>query len=66
MCIGGTPSVPSIPERQAAKQPQTAAADSSGDQRRKRMMYAASILTTPQGAMGSPNTTATMKSVTGA
>jgi len=66
MCIGGTPDVPSVPERQLAKQPQSSAADSSGDARRRRLMYAASILTTPQGATGAPNTTANMRSVTGA
>lgn len=66
MCIGGTPDVPSVAQRQEAKQPQTVAADSSGDARRKRLMYAASILTTPQGAIGAPATTATMRSVTGA
>lgn len=66
MCVGGTPDVPTVAQRQDAKQPQSVAADSSGDARRRRLMYAASILTTPQGALGSPNTTANMKSVTGA
>lgn len=67
MCVGGTPDVPSVPERQSAKAPDKSGAggSTSGDAARRRMAFASSILTSSQGAMGAPNTTAGMKSVTG-
>lgn len=67
MCVGGTPDVPAVPERQSAKAPDKSSVGgtTSGDAARRRMQFASSILTSSQGAMGAPNTTAAMKSVTG-
>lgn len=59
MCTGGTPDVPSVPERQSVKQPLTAAGgvSTTNDERRRRGMMA-TILTSSQGALASANTTA--------
>ncbi|MGL5734207.1 MAG: hypothetical protein ACRCYS_05000 [Beijerinckiaceae bacterium] len=66
MCLSA-PDVPQTVERQSAKAPDKgAAADRVDDGRKRRMAYAASILTSPQGVMGAPKTTATMPAVTGA
>lgn len=59
MC-GGSPDVPTVPERQAARMPDGGNLDQrSSDQRRRRFAYAASVLTSPQGVLGQPSTTAT-------
>ena len=66
MCVIGTPALPSVPERQSARAPdKSGSGGTTGDAARRRMQFASSILTSSQGAMGAPNTTAGMKSVTG-
>lgn len=60
MCTGGTPDVPSVPERQSVKQPVTDAGvrgQTNEDERRRRGMLA-TILTSPQGALTPASTTA--------
>jgi hypothetical protein len=54
MCIS-TPDVPNIPERQAVKLPSDSAGDRAGLAARRRRGLYASILTSPQGALGSAN-----------
>lgn len=57
MCIGiKTPQIPTLPERQAVKLPDNGAPDSRASllARRRRGLYA-SILTSPQGALGTAN-----------
>lgn len=67
MCIPSAPDVPTVPERQAAKAPDKGqTADRVDAAKRRRMSYAASILTSPQGVMGAPSTTAAMPTKTGA
>ena len=69
MCVGGgTPDVPTVPERQSAKQPESAGgtAGRAADIAKRRMQYAASILTSPQGVLGAAGTTANMPATTGA
>lgn len=61
MCMGGTPDVPSVPERQSVKQPVTDAGArgmANDDERRRRGMLA-TILTSSQGALAPVSTTAT-------
>lgn len=60
MCTGGTPDVPSVPERQSVKQPVTEAGrdQTTNDERRRRGMLA-TILTSSQGALAPVATTAT-------
>lgn len=66
MCISA-PDVPQSAERQAAKAPDKGSVTDRLDvAKRRRMSYAASILTSPQGVMGAPSTTATMSTKTGA
>lgn len=66
MCMSA-PDVPVTPERQAARAPDKGAtADRVDAARKRRMSYAASILTSPQGVMGAPATTAAMSTKTGA
>ena len=62
MCVStSVPDVPTTPERQAAKLPDgTQTADRVDDRARRRMAYAASILTSPQGVLGGAATTANM------
>lgn len=60
MCVGGTPDVPSTPERQSVKQPVTDASVrgmTNEDERRRRGMLA-TILTSSQGALAPVSTTA--------
>ncbi|ODP39265.1 hypothetical protein [Sphingomonas turrisvirgatae] len=57
MCVSAkAPDVPSIPERQATKLPDQGATAGRSDAmaRRRRGLYA-SILTSPQGALGAAN-----------
>jgi len=55
MCVGGTPDVPAIAERQAVKLPDGGDLDArSEDRRRRRMAYAAAIRA---GSLGQPSTT---------
>lgn len=55
------PKVPQVAERQVAKAPEKGlAADRVDDAKRRRMAYAASILTSPAGVKGLPSTTANM------
>lgn len=66
MCVSA-PDVPQSAERQAAKAPdKSGVADRLDAAKRRRMSYAASILTSPQGVMGAPQTTANMSAKTGA
>lgn len=56
MCMGGTPEMPTVPERQAAKLPDGGSATNRDDQmaaRRRALM--ATVLTSNSGAMGSPS-----------
>lgn len=65
MC--SVPDVQRAPERQAAKAPDGGAVtDRSDERQRRRMAMAASILTSPSGAMGTPATTAGAKTALGA
>ena len=68
MCVGGgVPDVPTVPERQATKLPDgSQAAERTDDRARRRMAYAASILTSPQGVLGQAATTANLSATTGA
>jgi hypothetical protein len=60
MCIGGTPDVPSVPERQAERSPDNGdPTRRSNERQRRRMAFASSILTAPGGTLGQPTTTAT-------
>ncbi len=57
--MGGTPDVPSVPERQATKLPdQGSTANSDKDSRRRRRAMIAGLVTSPQGALGTASTTA--------
>ena len=59
MCTG-TPDVPSVPERQQMKLPdQGSNAFSDKDSRRRRRAMIAGLVTSPTGAMGTANTSAT-------
>ncbi len=66
MCVGGgVPDVPTVPERQATKLPDgSQSAERTDDRARRRMAYAASILTSPTGVLGQAATTANMASAT--
>jgi hypothetical protein len=66
MCLS-SPDAPVVAQRQAARDPQSSQRTGNDqDRMRRRMAYAASIMTSPQGATGAPATTATMRSTTGA
>jgi hypothetical protein len=57
MCVSAkAPDVPAIPERQSVRLPDNGATQARSDAsaRRRRGLYA-SILTSPQGALGSAN-----------
>lgn len=60
MCVGKTPDVPTIPERQATQLPDNGSTASQVDAnaKRRRGLYA-SILTSPTGTMGAPNVSGT-------
>ena len=60
MCIGGAPSAPpTVPLKQAAKAPDAGSTDTSvNSTARRRLAYAATVLTSPTGTMGAPSTTA--------
>jgi hypothetical protein len=59
MCVGGTPNVPSVPERQSVKQPSADARGlSQDDEMRRRRGMMATILTSSQGALTPVSTTA--------
>ncbi len=67
MCVGtpDVPDTPAVPERQATKLPDgSQAAERTDDRARRRMAYAASILTSPTGVLGGAATTANMASAT--
>jgi len=53
MCMSA-PSVPSVPERQAAKLPDQGAADNAGISSKFRRAILAGLITSPQGVLGSP------------
>ncbi len=59
MCTS-TPDVPTIPERQVTKLPDSGSTAGNADAaaKRRRGLYA-SIMTSPQGTVGTPATTAT-------
>lgn len=66
MCLS-TPTVQKPAERQAARAPDGGAVTARSDEaQRRRMAMAASILTSPQGALGAPMTTAGAKTALGA
>lgn len=52
MCIGGTPDIPAVPERQATKLPDQGATFSDKDSRRRRLALMSGLVTSPQGALG--------------
>jgi hypothetical protein len=59
MCVGGTPDVPTVPERQASKLPDggnTASRTQDALKRRRALM--ATVLTGPNGVLGNPSVTA--------
>lgn len=57
MCMGGTPEVPTVPERQAAKLPDGGGtANDSAQRNARRRALMATILTSPSGTMGAPAT----------
>ena len=58
MCTGGTPDVPSVPERQSVKQPMSDVRAQTGDDERRRRGMLATILTSSQGALAPVSTTA--------
>lgn len=66
MCIGGgTPDLPSVPERQATKLPdQGSSAFSDKTSRRRRAAMIAGLVTSPQGALGAVNTSSASTSST--
>lgn len=55
MCLG-TPNVPSVPERQAAKLPDAGTQTYTKDNARWRKAMLAGMVTGPQGALGAPVT----------
>ena len=65
MCVGGTPDVPSTPERQSVQQPKTDARIVSRDDERRRRGMMATILTSSQGALSPLATTADPKTKLG-
>lgn len=55
MCMPKTPDVPTVPERQAARLPDSGASEDAGRARDKwRKAIMAGIVTSPQGVLGSP------------
>lgn len=58
MCTGGTPDVPSVPERQSVKQPVSEVRSQTTDDERRRRGMLATILTSPSGALAPASTTA--------
>jgi hypothetical protein len=60
MCFGGTPDVPSVPERQAAKQPSTDVGTVLKDRDSRRRGFAATML-----AASNAGPAATTNSITG-
>ena len=60
MCVS-TPEVPEVPDRQAARAPDGGEAGVRADDKSKRRMaFAASILSGPGGTLGAPSTTANL------
>lgn len=57
MCIGGTPDVPTVPERQAARQPMTDVRDRLSDKDRRRRGFAATMFANTTGAPATTNVT---------
>ncbi len=53
MCMS-TPDIPAVPERQAAKLPDNGAPAGATDTSRRRRAIMAGILTSANGALGSP------------
>lgn len=65
MCIGGTPSIPSVPERQAMKLPdQGSTAFTDKGSRRRRLAMMAGLVTGNNGALGTANTSSASPSTT--
>lgn len=54
MCLPKTPNVPTMPERQAIKLPDEGL-EVTRDSSKRRRAIMAGIITSPQGALGSPN-----------
>lgn len=62
MCIN-SPDVPTVPERQATKTPDNGARSQSPEElKRRRRAMMATLITSPQGALGAPQTTGTATS----
>lgn len=61
MCVGGTPDVPSVPERQSVKQIMTRVRDTNRDDERRRRGMLSTILTSARGVLAPAATTATME-----
>ncbi len=57
MCMGGTPDVPSVPERQAAQEPKLNVRDRLKDRDRRRRGYAATMFAANAGTAPVSNVT---------
>lgn len=55
MCVGGTPDVPTQPERQAARPPSGDVRARLGDSDSRRRGYAAAMLASPTAALATTN-----------
>lgn len=55
MCVGSSPDISSVPERQAMKLPDSGAPQGSTDNNRRRRAIMAGLMTSPQGVLGSPS-----------
>jgi hypothetical protein len=54
MCTS-TPDVPTVPERQAVKLPDSGAPEGALDNGRRRRAILAGLITSPQGVLGAPS-----------
>lgn len=57
MCIGGTPDIPTVPERQAGKEPKLDLRDRMSDRDRRRRGYAATLIAADRSAATTSNVT---------
>lgn len=57
MCVGGTPDVPTVPERQAAQEPKLNIRDRLKDRDRRRKGYAATMFAPVSGPAATSNVT---------
>lgn len=57
MCIGGTPDVPKVPERQPAQEPKLNLRDRLSDRDRRRRGYLATMFAPAAGAAATTNIT---------